>query len=50
MLLVNLGWLLPCALVAADYAGPAAWTAVGALAPLVVLAVAAGSGRRDDAS
>lgn len=47
VMLVNLGWLLPCALMAALYPDVAIWIAVGALAPLVLAAVAAGSGRRD---
>ena len=46
VILLNLGWLLPCALIAALYPQAAVWVAVGALAPLVVLAVASGSGGR----
>jgi len=46
VILLNLGWLLPCALIAALYPQAAVWVAVGALAPLVVLALASGSGGR----
>jgi len=47
---LNLGWLLPCALVAALYPHESAWVAVAALAPLILAAVAAGSGRGESDS
>jgi len=47
VILLNLGWLLPCALMAALCPDAATWVALGALAPLVLAAIAAGSGRRD---
>jgi Fuc2NAc and GlcNAc transferase len=43
---VNVAWLLPCAVVAALYPERAVWLAVGALTPLLVTAIAVGSGRR----
>jgi Fuc2NAc and GlcNAc transferase len=46
VMLLNVGWLLPCALTAALYPAAALWIVVGALVPLVVVAVAIGSGRR----
>jgi Fuc2NAc and GlcNAc transferase len=45
--LVNFGWLLPCALIAAFYPSGAIWIAAVALAPLCLTAVAAGSGRSE---
>jgi len=50
VLLVNVGWLLPCAAIAALYPEAAIWVAAGALALLLPAAVGAGSGRRDSAS
>jgi Fuc2NAc and GlcNAc transferase len=47
LVLVNVAWLLPCAWLAALHPGAAMWISVGALAPLVILAVGAGSGRRE---
>jgi Fuc2NAc and GlcNAc transferase len=47
VMLVNLAWLLPCALMAALHPGAAIWISVGALAPLLLAAVVAGAGRRD---
>jgi Fuc2NAc and GlcNAc transferase len=46
--LVNLVWLFPAAWLAAVYPGRAVWIAVGALLPLVVLALAAGAGRAEE--
>ena len=43
---VNLLWLLPCAVFAALHPGRAAWLVAIAFAPLVVLALLTGSGRR----
>ena len=43
---LNIGWLLPCALLAALYPQAAVWIVPGALAPLVLLALALGSGAR----
>jgi len=40
----NLLWLLPCAFLAAAYPQRGAWIACAALAPLLVVAVAAGAG------
>jgi Fuc2NAc and GlcNAc transferase len=45
--LVNLLWLLPCAVIATLYPQRALWMVGIAFAPLVVLALAAGSGRRE---
>lgn len=45
--LVNLAWLLPCALLAARYPARAAWMVLVALAPLAALAYAAGAGARE---
>ena len=42
---LNLGWLLPGALLAARYPGQAQWILAGALAPLAVAVVYAGAGR-----
>ncbi len=44
---LNLLWLLPCALVATLHPAVAVWVLVIAFTPLVVLAVLAGSGRRE---
>jgi Fuc2NAc and GlcNAc transferase len=44
---VNVAWLLPCAWLASVYPSHAVSIALGALLPLVVAAVAAGSGRRE---
>jgi len=44
---VNVIWLLPCAYLAAVYPAFAVWIAVGGLAPVAVLAIAAGSGRTE---
>jgi Fuc2NAc and GlcNAc transferase len=44
---VNLLWLLPWALLATLYARFVAWIVVAALAPLVAVALAAGSGRAE---
>lgn len=44
---LNLVWLLPCALLAALYPSRAAWIALGALTPVMALAIAAGSGKRE---
>jgi Fuc2NAc and GlcNAc transferase len=44
---VNLAWLLPCALLAARHPARAAWLVLIALAPLAVLAYAAGAGARE---
>ena len=44
---LNLGWLLPCALLAALYPQAAFWIALAALAPLLVLALATGAGERN---
>jgi Fuc2NAc and GlcNAc transferase len=45
VLMVNLLWLLPWALVATMYPGRAPWITAGALLPIAGLAVAAGAGR-----
>lgn len=42
---INVGWLFPCALLSTWYPTHAGWIALGGLAPLVVCAVLAGSGR-----
>ena len=47
VLMLNLLWLLPCAVLASIRPDEATWIAAGALAPVVVLAIAAGSGRRE---
>ena len=44
---VNLIWLLPCALLAARYPARAAWMVLIALAPLAALAYAVGAGARE---
>jgi Fuc2NAc and GlcNAc transferase len=43
---LDIAWLLPCALLAALYPQAASWIVPGALAPLIVLAFALGSGAR----
>jgi Fuc2NAc and GlcNAc transferase len=48
VLMVNALWLLPCAVFAALHPGFAAQTSAIALAPLVALAIAIGSGRREE--
>ena len=50
VIVTNLVWLLPCAWLAALHPGAAMWVALGALAPLVILAALAGSGRREDSA
>jgi Fuc2NAc and GlcNAc transferase len=45
VMLVNLVWLLPCALVANFYPTLAAWSVIVGLAPIVVLVLLAGAGR-----
>jgi Fuc2NAc and GlcNAc transferase len=50
VILLNLTWLLPCALIAALHPQAAFWIAVGALVPLVILAVASGAGEPGDGS
>jgi Fuc2NAc and GlcNAc transferase len=46
--LINLAWLLPCALASALMPQNALWIAVLALSPLVVCAFAIGAGRRQE--
>jgi Fuc2NAc and GlcNAc transferase len=48
MIAVNLLWLLPCACAAVLNPRLATWIAIGALSPLVVVAIAAGAGRREN--
>ena len=48
VLCVNLLWLLPCAWFAAGHPGCAGWTVLAALAPLVLVALLAGAGRRGE--
>jgi Fuc2NAc and GlcNAc transferase len=43
---VNVLWLLPCALLTTVYPARAPWITLGALAPIVVVVVIAGAGRR----
>jgi Fuc2NAc and GlcNAc transferase len=50
VILLDLVWLLPCALLAALAPQAAFWIVFGALAPLVVLALVLGSGARDYSS
>jgi Fuc2NAc and GlcNAc transferase len=45
--IINLLWVLPCASFATLHPGSSVWMVFIALAPLVVLAVAAGAGRRE---
>jgi Fuc2NAc and GlcNAc transferase len=45
VLAVNLLWLLPCAWLAARHPAQAHWIALIAIAPLIVVALAAGAGR-----
>lgn len=47
IMLVNLTWLFPCAVIAALYPQAAAWILMVALAPIVVAAIVAGAGRPD---
>ncbi len=47
VMLLNIGWLLPCALIATLYPQAATWVVFAALGPMVVAAVVAGSGRRE---
>jgi Fuc2NAc and GlcNAc transferase len=47
VILLNLVWLLPCALLAALVPRAAFWIVFGALAPLVVLALVLGSGAQN---
>lgn len=50
LLILDLLWLLPCAVLAARHPSAAAVAVVGALAPLAAVALAAGSGRPEDAA
>ena len=50
VLLVNVLWLLPCASLAAQHPRLATATVIGALLPLVVVALRAGAGRREVAT
>jgi Fuc2NAc and GlcNAc transferase len=50
VMMLNLIWLLPCAFVVTLHPDHAVAIAVVALAPLLVLAFAAGSGRRENAN
>ena len=45
--LINLVWLLPCAFLAQYYPRSAGWMVLLALAPLIVVAIGAGAGRRE---
>jgi Fuc2NAc and GlcNAc transferase len=47
VVVVNLIWLLPCAWFATVRPASAAWITLGGLAPLVLIAVGAGSGRAE---
>ncbi len=47
VILVNLLWLFPCALLATLFPGNAGWITLAALVPLVLAAGAAGSGRAE---
>lgn len=47
VLILNVVWLLPCALLATLYPDRAVWIAACALAPVVVMAFILGSGRRE---
>ncbi len=47
VMLVNLLWLLPCAILASLHAAAAAWIAFGALTPLAFVAFVSGSGRAE---
>src|SRR5262249_28124757 len=44
---INLGWLLPGALLAALYPSRSLWIVLGAYTPLAVAAITIGSGRRE---
>ena len=48
VILIDVAWLLPAALLAAHHSRWAAWIAAAALAPLVVLALAVGAGRAEE--
>jgi len=50
MLVINVCWLLPAAWLAQHYPAFAVWILAGAFAPLVILAVAAGAGRREESA
>lgn len=50
VLLINLLWLLPCALVAVNYPALGAWSVAAAFLPLLVAVVAVGAGRTDGPS
>ena len=45
--ILNVAWLLPCAFLAQRHPGNAAWIALGALLPIVLLALIAGAGRSE---
>jgi Fuc2NAc and GlcNAc transferase len=47
VLLVNVGWLLPCAWVAARHPSIAAWMVLVALGPVLIAAVMAGAGLKE---
>jgi Fuc2NAc and GlcNAc transferase len=47
VLAVNVFWLLPAAWLAMRYPRAALWSLAGAFAPLIILAIAAGAGRRE---
>lgn len=49
VLAVNVFWLLPAAWLAMRYPRFALWSLAGAFVPLIVLAIAAGAGRREQA-
>jgi Fuc2NAc and GlcNAc transferase len=46
-IVVNVGWLLPCALLSARFPGKAAWILAGGFAPLAAAVVYAGAGRSE---
>jgi Fuc2NAc and GlcNAc transferase len=46
VIVVNVLWLLPCAIFSAFYPGRATWMVLGALIPVAIMALAAGAGRR----
>jgi Fuc2NAc and GlcNAc transferase len=45
VIILNMVWLLPCALLATLYPSHAAWIAAGALVPVLLVVTAAGAGR-----
>lgn len=45
--LINVLWLLPCAMLAAACPSYGGWVVVGSLSPLILMALAAGAGRRE---